>query len=303
MPNHPRYAIWQAQWTSLCTQHLRNFSLTGPGCAISIHKATLGALHLSRSIIMKRLLTFLLILYPAAAAAQSGVILFDRAVRYDFEVPERLGETRNQIPSANVSSMLLLFDESASLLIPAPTAEEEENELAAMELRMRGYVTRLRMGSPSRSDQETLLKVYMNNEDGTVTETREFMGRTFRISGAQPAYEWKLTGEQTEFLGYLVQKATAVEDSSVIEAWFTPEIPVSAGPDLFGGLPGMILSVSVDDGHTVYSAAEVNLTRVEAGAIRAPEDGQEVSRDEYEAIVTEKLAELTMRSRARRRRP
>jgi GLPGLI family protein len=252
---------------------------------------------------MKRLLTFLLILYPAAAAAQSGVILFDRAVRYDFEVPERLGETRNQIPSANVSSMLLLFDESASLLIPAPTAEEEENELAAMELRMRGYVTRLRMGSPSRSDQETLLKVYMNNEDGTVTETREFMGRTFRISGAQPAYEWKLTGEQTEFLGYLVQKATAVEDSSVIEAWFTPEIPVSAGPDLFGGLPGMILSVSVDDGHTVYSAAEVNLTRVEAGAIRAPEDGQEVSRDEYEAIVTEKLAELTMRSRARRRRP
>jgi GLPGLI family protein len=159
------------------------------------------------------------------------------------------------------------------------------------------------MGSTSRSDQETLLKVYANNEDGTVAETREFMGRTFLISGTRPAYEWRLPGEQSQFLGYIVQKATAVHDSSVIEAWFTPEIPVSAGPGLFGGLPGMILSVSVDSGRTIYSAADVSLTSVDDAAIEAPEDGDEVSRDEYEQIVVEKLEELKMRQRGRRRRP
>jgi len=251
---------------------------------------------------MKTLLVFLLALFPAVAVAQSGVILFDRAVRYDFELPERLGEMRNQIPSANISSLLLLFNESESLLVPAPTDEEEE-PLTGMALRAQGATERLRMGSLSRSDQETLQKVYVNSEEGTVAETREFMGRTFLITGTRPAYVWKLSGEQTEFLGYLVQKATAVLDSSVIEAWFTPEIPVSAGPGLFGGLPGMILSVSVDSGHTVYSATEVNLTTVEDAAIRAPQDGQEVSRDEYEQIVVEKLEELQMRRSGRRRRP
>jgi GLPGLI family protein len=211
-------------------------------------------------------------------------------------------EMRNQIPAANISQMLLLFNESASLLVPAPTEEEEQqSDLASRERGM--MIQRLRMGSPSRSDQETHLEAYMSFEDDSVVETREFMGRTFLIRGARPAYEWRLSAEQTEFLGYLVQKATTVLDSSVVEAWFTPEIPVSAGPGLFGGLPGIILSVSVDSGHTVYSATEVNLASVEDGAIEAPDDGQEVSRDEYEQIVAEKLEELTMRRRGRRRRP
>ena len=254
---------------------------------------------------MKRLLVFLLILFPKAAFTQSGAILFDRAVQYDFELPERMGEMRDQIPNANFSLMILLFNESGSLMTPAPPEEQEEADepQPGRGMRAMGMTQRLRMGSLSRSDQEELLEVYVKNENGTVAETREFMSRTFLISGSRPVYEWKLSGEQSVFLGYSVHKATAVRDSSVIEAWFTPEIPVSAGPGLFGGLPGMILSVSVDSGHTVYSATEVNLTSVEEGVIKAPDDGEEVSREEYEEIVAEKLEELRMRGRGRRRRP
>ncbi len=246
---------------------------------------------------MKRLLAFLFIVLPVAASAQEGAILFDRSVKFDFEVPEAWEEMKDQIPSSNFSSMLLLFNESASLMIPAPIEEEAPTRMT----RAQGAAVRLKMGSPSRSDQENLLKAYVNYEDGTIAETREFMSRTFLISGTQPSYAWKLTGEQSEFLGYMVQKATAVQDSTAIEAWFTPEIPVSAGPGLFGGLPGMILVVSVDDGHTVYSATEINLDGLEDGAIKAPEDGQEVSRDEYEEIVAEKLEEIKMRRSGRRR--
>jgi len=250
--------------------------------------------------IMKRLLTLFLVLFPVAASAQEGAILFDRAVQYDFEVPEAWAEYKDMIPSANISSMLLLFDESASLMIPAPT-EEEEAALSGMESRAQGLTARLKMGSPSRSDQESLLVAYVSYEDGTIAETREFMGRTFLISGTQPFYEWRLTGEQSEFLGHVVHKATAVQDSTVIEAWFTPEIPVSTGPGLFGGLPGLILVVSVDDGHLMYSATEVNLDGLEDGAIKPPEDGREVTRDEYEEIVAEKLAELESLRRSRGR--
>ena len=249
---------------------------------------------------MRRLLTLLLILFPAAVSAQQGVILFDRSVQYDFEVPEAWAEMKDLMAASAFSSMLLLFNESASLMTPVPTEEEESAD--RMALRAKGMVARLKMGSPSRSDQEVLQEAYVRYEDGTVAETREFMTRKFLITGTRPEYDWKLTGEQSELLGFTVHKATAVQDSSVIEAWFTPEIPVSAGPGLFGGLPGMILSVSVDDGHTVYSAAEVKLDPVDAEAIKAPDDGDEVSREEYEEIVAEKLEEIkTLRGRRRGR--
>ena len=253
---------------------------------------------------MKRLLTFLLLLFPTTAAAQQGAILYDRSVKYDFEIPEeladRLADYKDLMPSANVTPMLLLFNESASLMMPAPV--EEEKVLTGMEQRAQGLAARLKMGSTSRSDQEVLLQAYVNYEDGTVAETYEFMGRTFLIPGTQPSYAWKISGEQSEFLGYTVQKATAEQDSTTIEAWFAPEIPISAGPGLFGGLPGMILVASVNDGHTVYSATEVNLTAVADGVIKPPDDGNEVSRDEYEEIVAKKLEELEAMQRSRRNR-
>jgi GLPGLI family protein len=254
---------------------------------------------------MKKLLTLLLLLLPAAASAQQqGVILFDRQVQYGFEVPERvkdnpqLKDMLEAMPPAHFNSLLLLFNESASLMTPAPGPDEEEVG-APMSDRAVGLATRLKMGSSSRSDQEVLLESYVRYEDGVMAETRDFMTRKFLITGTQPVYEWKLTGEQSEFLGYAVQKATAVQDSSAVEAWFTPEIPVPAGPGPFGGLPGMILSVSVNDGQTLYSATEVKLDPVDAGAIKAPAEGDEVSPEEYEKIVDEKLEEIRMRQRRR----
>ena len=238
---------------------------------------------------MSRLLALALILLPVAAPAQEGSVQYDRAVQYDFELPPGREELRKQIPSQSVTRMVLLFDESGSLMKEAPQTDEEE--LSDASRRIQRFVTRLKMGSASRSDNETLLEAYVSQDDGTVTETREFMGRTFLIRDTRPAYAWKLTGEQSQFLGRMTQKATAVHDGSTIEAWFTPEIPVSAGPDSFGGLPGLILVVSVDDGHLVYSAAEIDLGGLGDGAIKAPEEGREVSRDEYEKIVAQKLEE------------
>jgi GLPGLI family protein len=249
---------------------------------------------------MKRLLILLVTLFPAAASAQEGTVTYDRAVQYDFEVPEAWEEYKDMIPSQSITSMVLLFNASESVMIPAPPAEEEE--LTGMAVRAKGMAARLKMGSTARGDHEDLLETYVSVEDGTVAETRDFMGRTFLITGTQPSYAWKLTGEESEFLGYTVQKATAMQEGKAIEAWFTAEILVSAGPGPFGGLPGLILVVSVDDGHTAYSATEVNLDGLEDGAIQPPDDGKEVSRDEYEEIVAEKMAELESERANRRRR-
>jgi hypothetical protein len=44
-----------------------------------------------------------------------------------------------------------------------------------------------------------------------------------------------------------------------IVAWFTTDIPVSAGPETFGGLPGMILEINIDDDAIVYTPSIITL--------------------------------------------
>lgn len=140
---------------------------------------------------------------------------------------------------------------------------------------------------------------YVDPEAGTMVEARRFLGRTFRVTREQPSLEWQLTSEQAEHLGYMVLKATAQKDSvTTIDAWFTPQIPVQGGPEAYGGLPGMILVLSVNDGQIQYQATEVALGELEQGTIGPPDEGDEMSQEEFEQLVKERLAEMT-----RNRRP
>jgi GLPGLI family protein len=150
----------------------------------------------------------------------------------------------------------------------------------------------MRMSSTSRRDRETIVEAHVDYDEGTIVESREFLGRRFLIEDEQPSFRWKLTGEQADFLGYVVQKATAQQDSSTVEVWFTPQIPVPGGPAMYGGLPGMILVVSVDDGKEQYTATAISLTKVADGVIVTPTEGEKVTRERYEQIVAEKLEEL-----------
>ncbi|AZQ64521.1 GLPGLI family protein [Flammeovirga pectinis] len=51
--------------------------------------------------------------------------------------------------------------------------------------------------------------------------------------------------------GYNCFLATTIYGNYEIEAWFTPEVPVSDGPYLFGGLPGLI--VLLNDKNNIHS--------------------------------------------------
>lgn len=69
--------------------------------------------------------------------------------------------------------------------------------------------------------------------------------------------EWEILDEYKTILGFTCQKAISrVGDEFdfryVEEAWFTTDIPVSTGPHLFHGLPGLILEL-VFKGRRVYA--------------------------------------------------
>jgi GLPGLI family protein len=249
---------------------------------------------------MTRRLAFALILMlPCALSAQEGTVAYSHSVKLDFELPPELrarlearGGGAGMFATERVSDFVLLFNASESLMKPVPPAPEEARPAAAADRRHPGMMARMRMSSASRRDRESIVEAYVRYEDGSIVESREFLGRTFLIEDERPDLRWKITGEQAEFLGYVVQKATADVDSSSVEAWFTQEIPIPAGPAMYGGLPGMILVVSLDGGQEQYSATAVSLTAVAEGVIVRPREGERVSRERYEEIVAEKLEEL-----------
>jgi hypothetical protein len=256
---------------------------------------------------LRRFIPGLLLLLPSALWAQEGSIAFTHSVR--LEIPEETrarfegrrgnrGGDRGALPTERVTEVVLFFNATESLMKPVPRGASEGG-------RGRGgfggpgggadgrnFTRRVRSGLASRDAQETLVEAHTRYDEGTIVEARDLLGRSFIIAGQRPSYEWKLSSEQAEFLGYVVQKATAVQDSSAIEAWFTTQIPVQGGPATFGGLPGMILVVSINDGQTQYTATGVSMSPIAEGVIAMPTGGDEVTREEYEQILAEKLDEL-----------
>jgi hypothetical protein len=256
---------------------------------------------------------------PLAVSGQSGTVRYDQSTRIDLKLPPEIARNPQfmaNMPKASVQPMQLRFTPQAALFGQAPAATDQvdgggrgdavlvtrggggdvmvtrEIEMGAM-MRMGGGFF---MGGAGAGD--AVAGAYTDLVEGDYVEVREFLGRTFRIPEARPTMAWKLTGEAAKFLGYPVYQAIATQDSTTIEAWFTPEIPVSAGPAQYGGLPGLILTLAVDSNRVVYTATVVDLkTPVEK--ISAPTDGNKVSRAEYDKIVADKQAEMAKSRRGR----
>ncbi|MEJ2204722.1 MAG: GLPGLI family protein [Gemmatimonadota bacterium] len=208
---------------------------------------------------MLRRLTLGLLLLPGALAAQEGTIAYTHAVKLDLELPpemrarlEARGGRGGLLPTERVNDVVLLFNGSESLMKPVPPAPEARSP----------------GGPPGLRDRR-----------------EGMMARMRRISASR-------RDRETVVEAYVRYDEGSKRDSSTIEAWFTPQIPVPGGPAMYGGLPGMILVVSVDEGQEQYNATAVSLTAVAEGVIVRPTEGDVVSRERYEEIVAEKLEEL-----------
>jgi GLPGLI family protein len=230
---------------------------------------------------MKRFLPLLLLFLAPAAVAQQGTISYDRVVKFDIKLPPEMESMRDQFPTENKTNMVLHFNEFESVW---QAAEEQEDQ---GDRTFGGGGMMIRM---ARSQEKNIS--YINHEEGLITERRDFMGRTFLIEDDVPMLSWKLTGQQSEFNGYLVQQATAMQDTISVEAWFSPQIPVTVGPGNYSGLPGAILVLTLDDGQTTFTATDITLGEVPEDAIVAPKEGKKVTQEEFESIMEEKRKEM-----------
>lgn len=131
-------------------------------------------------------------------------------------------------------------------------------------------------------------------------EQREIFGKNFIVEDSIHALSWKLTGETQTILGHACQKAVAqnigkrmqmnidngkmekkeVPDTSAYIAWFTSDIPVPAGPEVQGQLPGLILLLDMNNGRTVYKVLEIS-PQTDLSSVKAPTKGKKVSPQQF----------------------
>ncbi|MFT7056468.1 MAG: GLPGLI family protein [Roseivirga sp.] len=151
---------------------------------------------------------------------------------------------------------------------------------------------------------------YKNNAKDLFVNETEVFGKLFLVESTLKNYEWELTNETKKIGNYNAQKAILTEmvernvisfdnddsqaatriDTVKMEAWYTPEIPVSQGPDNFWGLPGLIMEVT--DGKTTYLCTKLILNPEGGVKIKKPSKGKKVTPEELKIITEEKSKEM-----------
>lgn len=87
----------------------------------------------------------------------------------------------------------------------------------------------------------------------------EMGGANIYIEDALLDVKWKITNEYRQIAGFECRRANGVTlDSVYVVAFYTDQIPTSAGPGTVHGLPGMILGLVVPEQHFNIYATKVD---------------------------------------------
>lgn len=91
--------------------------------------------------------------------------------------------------------------------------------------------------------------------------TANVENRDFFIYDSVPQPMWNIEENSTKTVaGYKCIKATGIFRGSKITAYFSKDLPYSAGPFKFYGLPGLILDIRVDNmDHEIWKAESVDI--------------------------------------------
>lgn len=160
----------------------------------------------------------------------------------------------------------------------------------------------------SSGEGSTLYK----NVAGNYLREQEMMGKEYLIKDKAEPFEWELSEETKKIGNYTAQKASFtkivdsrqfstgmtemenVKDTIQVTVWFTPEIPVSHGPEYYFGLPGLILEVQNQGRTLICEKIELNPS-AEPVVIERPSKGKEMTQAEVRVVVEEGMKQMMNR--------
>ncbi len=238
--------------------------------------------------IMKNLmlvLIFSLFGFNSAQSQQFGEIAYVETVKMTFDIEEMEGiDLSGMLPDKQSFDKVLTFSGKKSLYCDAEDGRENEDTEFTSDDGSFQIVL-------STDDSEQIL--HTDLEKKKIIHQQGFMGKSFVVTSEVSAPKWKIGADRIKYLGYECVKATQENDQGEeVVVWYTPEIPVSVGPDYFSQLPGAILMVSINNGDLEIKATAVKLEGVDTSIIKAPKDGKKVTQEEFLKIQEEKIKEM-----------
>jgi GLPGLI family protein len=184
----------------------------------------------------------------ARAQDSSGTVVFIHAGTIEFERKENvrnqitgesdwIEEYRKNSPEYRISYYNLSFSGDRSLFQPG--RENPDN--------VRGW------DAPASSNI-----VYTDRSTGRQVSQKSAYGSLFLEDDTARHIHWRITADTRTIAGFECHRATAIiMDSVFVVAFYTDEIIPSAGPESFGGLPGMILGLVIPKVHSSWYATKV----------------------------------------------
>jgi len=256
--------------------------------------------------------------FQGMAVYESKTSLGDKMPKLENKeiTPEMQKMIEDRMKAMFEKTFVLNFDKTASIYA-------EEEKLDAGDEMSRGFKM---MGSMMGGGG----KQYKNIKDKTILQEKDIFGKEFLVTDTLAQIKWKMETETKKIGNYTCYKATAVvpTDKSnlmnyrpkkgaeeevkkkseeemkstnfmdmiempkdkTITAWYTPEVPVSQGPENYYGLPGLILEVT--DGTTTILCSKVVINPKDKAEIKPLTKGQKVTQAEYAEIMMKKMKEM-----------
>jgi len=241
----------------------------------------------------------ILFLYNVQAQQTSGTVTYVRTMQMQMHTIDD-HQSEKIIPQGLTDKFELSFGNNKSLWKHAE--EEMEND----ELGGNGNGVHIRMIGGGQDDVS-----YFNFDLEKKVDQRNMFEKKFIVTDSIKKLNWKLTGETQTLLGHVCQKAISerltkrmtmnmdngkmerkeVDDTAKLVAWFTTDIPVPAGPEVAGQLPGLILLLDMGDGKTVYKATEIS-GKVKLDDIKEPVKGKRVTPDKFRAETMKMMDDM-----------
>ena len=218
---------------------------------------------------------FLFAITITHAQTKQGTIVYERKIDVHRRMEDE--QMKAMVPQFRTDKHELLFNKNVSVY---KSVEEEE----APDPFDNGGGNRLmiRFGGPG--DDGVLYKNFSNQK--TLQQT-SLGDKEYIIDDTIRTQQWKLADETKTILNHSCKKATTkTERGSDIVAWYAEDIPVPAGPENFGGLPGAILLLDANNSEIVFTATEIK-NDVSTKDLKEPASGKHITRVDFEKKVDE----------------
>jgi len=130
-------------------------------------------------------------------------------------------------------------------------------------------------------------RVYTEINKNRIVFEKSLVNKDFIVQRECYKFNWEIKDAKKNILGYNAQLATGnyydkiTNKDKIVKAWFIPSIPISIGPDIFMGLPGLIGEVEIQ-GATVTMSEIKSIINLEVKKINTSEA---LSEEEFNDLI------------------